>query len=144
MTDRRGRPVDGFVGVVTWSDSLDGLLGQRTRAAQRTASSCARRVGQGPLWCLSRAGQHVVECIVSEAYSRVTGFALVRTERLIAMDPDFGTYRLTEEHDLLRESVRALAEDKIAPRAAEIDATAEFPWDVYDALVRSDLHATHI
>jgi alkylation response protein AidB-like acyl-CoA dehydrogenase len=60
------------------------------------------------------------------------------------MDPDFGTYRLTEEHDLLRETVRALAEDKIAPRAAEIDATAEFPWDVYDALVRSDLHATHI
>jgi alkylation response protein AidB-like acyl-CoA dehydrogenase len=60
------------------------------------------------------------------------------------MDPDFGTYRLTEEHDLLRESVRALADDKIAPRAAQIDATAEFPWDVYDALVRSDLHATHI
>jgi alkylation response protein AidB-like acyl-CoA dehydrogenase len=60
------------------------------------------------------------------------------------MDPDFGTYRLTDEHNLLRETVRALAEDKIAPRAAEIDATAEFPWDVYDALVRSDLHATHI
>ena len=34
---------------------------------------------------------------------------------------------LTEEHELLRESVRRLAEDKIAPRAAEIDATAEFP-----------------
>ena len=53
-------------------------------------------------------------------------------------------YRLSEEHDLLRESVRALVEDKIAPRAAEIDETAEFPWDVYQALVASDFHAVHI
>ena len=60
------------------------------------------------------------------------------------MDADFDTYRLTDEHEMLRETVRQLAEDKIMPRAAEIDATAEFPWDVYDALVRSDLHATHI
>ena len=62
----------------------------------------------------------------------------------VAMDADFDTYRLTDEHEMLRETVRQLAEDKIMPRAAEIDATAEFPWDVYDALVRSDLHATHI
>ncbi|HEY5183569.1 MAG TPA: acyl-CoA dehydrogenase family protein [Actinomycetes bacterium] len=53
-------------------------------------------------------------------------------------------YRLSEEHDLLRESVRALVEDKIAPRAGEIDETAEFPWDVYQALVASDFHAVHI
>ena len=30
-------------------------------------------------------------------------------------------YRLTEEHEMLRKTVRELAEDKIAPRAAEID-----------------------
>ncbi len=60
------------------------------------------------------------------------------------MDPSFATYRLAEEHTMLRETVRALAEQKIAPRAAEIDATAEFPWDVYDALRRADLHAVHI
>jgi alkylation response protein AidB-like acyl-CoA dehydrogenase len=53
-------------------------------------------------------------------------------------------FRPTEEHELLRESVRALAEDKIAPRAAEIDETGEFPWDVHAALVASDLHAVHI
>jgi len=60
------------------------------------------------------------------------------------VDPSFATYRLAEEHTMLRETVRALAEQKIAPRAAEIDATAEFPWDVYDALRRADLHAVHI
>ena len=34
----------------------------------------------------------------------------------------------TEERQLL-ESVKALARDEIAPRAAEYDRTAEFPWD---------------
>ena len=60
------------------------------------------------------------------------------------MNPDFATYALGEEHGLLRKSVRALAESKIAPRAAEIDATGAFPWDVYDELKRNDLHAVHI
>jgi len=60
------------------------------------------------------------------------------------MDPDFSTYRLPEEHELLRKTVRQLAEDKIAPRAAEIDETATFPTDVYDELRRADLHAVHV
>ncbi len=59
-------------------------------------------------------------------------------------DPDFDLYRPSAEHVLLRESVRALAGDKIAPRAAEIDETGEFPWDVYEALVQGDLHAIHV
>src|SRR5271169_4666476 len=54
------------------------------------------------------------------------------------------TFALSEEHQALREAVRALADDKIAPRAAEVDRTSEFPWDVYEALVKSDLHAVHI
>ena len=54
------------------------------------------------------------------------------------------TFDLSEEHQALRKAVRALADDKIAPRAAEIDRTAEFPWDVYEALVKADFHALHI
>ena len=60
------------------------------------------------------------------------------------MDLDFPAFDLPEEHVLLRETVRALADDKIAPRASEIDETAEFPWDVYEALVGAELHAAHI
>ncbi|MFN2625664.1 MAG: acyl-CoA dehydrogenase family protein [Mycobacteriales bacterium] len=60
------------------------------------------------------------------------------------MNPDFDYYRLGEEHELLRKSVRAMAEAKIAPRASEIDATGEFPWDVYEEIKRNDLHAVHI
>ncbi|MCB9413078.1 MAG: acyl-CoA dehydrogenase family protein [Actinobacteria bacterium] len=55
-----------------------------------------------------------------------------------------GIYALPEEYVELQSAVRALARDKIAPRAAEIDAKGEFPWDVYDALVASGFHAIHI
>jgi alkylation response protein AidB-like acyl-CoA dehydrogenase len=60
------------------------------------------------------------------------------------MNLEFPAFALPEEHVMLRESVRALADDKIAPRAAEVDEAGEFPWDVYDALVHADLHAAHI
>jgi alkylation response protein AidB-like acyl-CoA dehydrogenase len=59
-------------------------------------------------------------------------------------NPDFDVYRLTDEHIMLRQAVRQLAEDKIAPRAAEIDQTAQFPSDVYDVLVKAGFHAVHI
>jgi len=62
----------------------------------------------------------------------------------MAFDADFQTYRLTDEHQMLRQAVRELAEDKIAPRAAEVDAKAEFPYDVLDALVQAGFHATHV
>jgi alkylation response protein AidB-like acyl-CoA dehydrogenase len=39
---------------------------------------------------------------------------------------------LTEEQRELRELVRSLARDRIAPRAAEIDESHEFPWDVVE------------
>jgi alkylation response protein AidB-like acyl-CoA dehydrogenase len=57
---------------------------------------------------------------------------------------DFPPFALSEEHQTFRQAARALADDKIAPRAAEIDRTGEFPWDVYETLVKADLHAVHI
>jgi len=39
---------------------------------------------------------------------------------------------LTSEQRELRDLVRTLARERIAPRAAEIDRTAEFPWDVVE------------
>ena len=53
-------------------------------------------------------------------------------------------YGLTEEHEALRESVRAFAEAVVAPRAAEVDRTAVYPWDVHEALRRNDLLALHV
>jgi alkylation response protein AidB-like acyl-CoA dehydrogenase len=49
------------------------------------------------------------------------------------------TYRLTDDQLALRDAVRVLADDRIAPRAAEIDRTAEFPWDVKELLASHDI-----
>jgi alkylation response protein AidB-like acyl-CoA dehydrogenase len=46
---------------------------------------------------------------------------------------------LTEEQREIRELVRTIAREKIAPRAAEIDKTAEFPWDVVEVFRENDL-----
>ena len=52
------------------------------------------------------------------------------------------TYLPTAEHDELRAIVRELATERIAPRAAEIDATQEFPWDLKELLAQQDLLGT--
>ncbi|HEX5825167.1 MAG TPA: acyl-CoA dehydrogenase family protein [Candidatus Limnocylindrales bacterium] len=49
------------------------------------------------------------------------------------------TYRLSEDQAALRDAVRVLADEQIAPRAAEIDRTAEFPWDVKELLASHDI-----
>jgi alkylation response protein AidB-like acyl-CoA dehydrogenase len=58
--------------------------------------------------------------------------------------PDFGAYRLSDEHVMLRKAVRQLAEDKIAPYAAEVDEDSRFPQEAHDALVQAGFHAVHI
>ena len=46
---------------------------------------------------------------------------------------------LTDEQRELRELVRTLARDRVAPRAAEIDESHEFPWDVVELFRENDL-----
>ncbi|MFJ4688660.1 acyl-CoA dehydrogenase [Streptomyces sp. NPDC091377] len=62
----------------------------------------------------------------------------------MAGSADFDLYRPSEEHDMLRDAVRALAEAKIAPYAAAVDEEARFPQEALDALVANDLHAVHV
>ncbi len=50
-----------------------------------------------------------------------------------------GGYRLSEEQVLLRDAVRTLATARIGPRAADIDRTGEFPWDVKELLASHDI-----
>ena len=50
-------------------------------------------------------------------------------------------YRLTDDQLMLRDAVRVLADERIAPRAAEIDRTAEFPQDVRELLAAHDILA---
>jgi alkylation response protein AidB-like acyl-CoA dehydrogenase len=50
-------------------------------------------------------------------------------------------YRLTEEQVLLRDTMRALVQERIAPRAAEIDKSGEFPEDIRQLLASQDVLA---
>ncbi|WP_107122498.1 acyl-CoA dehydrogenase family protein [Streptomyces dysideae] len=62
----------------------------------------------------------------------------------MAGSADFDLYRPSEEHDMLRDAIRSLAEAKIAPYAAAVDEEARFPQEALDALVANDLHAVHV
>src|SRR6476646_3583438 len=60
------------------------------------------------------------------------------------MNPDFDAYRLSDEHEALREAVRALAEKEIAPYAAEVDDQGRYPTEAREALVKAGFHAITI
>src|ERR1700760_632721 len=60
------------------------------------------------------------------------------------MNEEFPAYAPSEEHELLRATVRELAEDKIAPAAADVDEQSRFPQEALDALTGAGLHAIHI
>jgi len=49
--------------------------------------------------------------------------------------------QLTDEQRELRELVRTIARERIAPRAAEIDESHEFPWDVVELFRENDIFA---
>ena len=52
-----------------------------------------------------------------------------------------GVYELPEEHQDFRATIRQLAQERIAPRAAEIDAADEYPWDIRRLLAEHDVLA---
>ena len=57
---------------------------------------------------------------------------------------DFPIYALSEEHQAIREAVRAVCDAKVAPAATEVDERAEFPQASYDALAAADFAAPHV
>ncbi|MEO7130824.1 MAG: acyl-CoA dehydrogenase family protein [Dermatophilaceae bacterium] len=58
--------------------------------------------------------------------------------------PDFDLFKINDDHEALREAVRAVAEDKIAPFAAAVDHDMRYPQEAHDALVASDFFAPHV
>ncbi len=48
-------------------------------------------------------------------------------------------YGLTEEQLELRDAIRQIVAERVAPRAAEIDAKAEYPWDIRRLFAEHDL-----
>jgi alkylation response protein AidB-like acyl-CoA dehydrogenase len=57
---------------------------------------------------------------------------------------DFPLYALSEEHQAVREAVRAVCDAKVAPYAAIVDEEARYPREAAEALQASDFHAPHV
>jgi alkylation response protein AidB-like acyl-CoA dehydrogenase len=53
------------------------------------------------------------------------------------MNPD--QYDLTDEQRDFRDTIRQIVTERVAPRAAEIDAKAEYPWDLRKLFAEQDL-----
>src|ERR687894_1853688 len=50
-----------------------------------------------------------------------------------------GLYELPSEHVEFRDTIRQIVRERVAPRAAEIDAKAEYPWDIRRLFAEQDL-----
>src|ERR671930_378534 len=50
-------------------------------------------------------------------------------------------YALTEEQVSFRDTIRQIAQERVAPRAAEIDEKAEYPHDLRQLLAEQDILA---
>ena len=50
-------------------------------------------------------------------------------------------YDLPQEHKDFRDTIRQIVDEKVRPRAAEIDATGEYPWDVRKLFGEQDILA---
>src|SRR3712207_8542376 len=48
-------------------------------------------------------------------------------------------YALTDDQLEFRDAIRQIVAERVAPRAAEIDAKAEYPWDVRKLFAEHDL-----
>jgi len=49
------------------------------------------------------------------------------------------TYTIPQEHLDFRDLIRQIAQERIAPRAHDIDASAEYPWDIRKLLAENDI-----
>jgi len=57
----------------------------------------------------------------------------------MSVDTVTPAYEISQEALDLRDMVRQLAQDKIAPRAGDIDRKSEYPWDLRELLASHDV-----
>ena len=53
-------------------------------------------------------------------------------------------YFLNEEQEMIRDLVKEIAQEKVAPLAAELDEKGEFPWELIKLFAESDLFALFV
>jgi alkylation response protein AidB-like acyl-CoA dehydrogenase len=57
----------------------------------------------------------------------------------MSTDYEYAGYRIPQEFEDLRSTIRQIAQERIAPRAQEIDQKAEYPRDIRELLAENDI-----
>src|SRR5207245_10309351 len=52
-----------------------------------------------------------------------------------------GLANMSDDEEMIIEAIREIARERVAPRAAEIDRTSQFPWDMKELLAQQDILA---
>jgi alkylation response protein AidB-like acyl-CoA dehydrogenase len=73
------------------------------------------------------------------AAASVAKLGHVRIEEKHMTTTTVSTGASNDEERMIVEAVRELVNEKVAPRAAEIDETGEFPWDIKQLFAENDL-----
>src|SRR3954453_6744297 len=70
--------------------------------------------------------------------NRIPSGATGQTSRPMAPTTAVDTYALTPDQVEFRDTIRQVVRERVAPRAAEIDAKAEYPWDLRRLFAEQD------
>src|SRR3954451_686802 len=71
--------------------------------------------------------------------NRIPSGATGQTSRHMAPTTAVDTYALTPDQVEFRDTIRQIVRERVAPRAAEIDAKAEYPWDIRRLFAEHDV-----
>src|SRR3954453_11409959 len=71
--------------------------------------------------------------------NRIPSGATGQTSRPMAPTTAVDTYALTPDQVEFRDTIRQIVRERVAPRAAEIDAKAEYPWDIRRLFAEHDV-----
>src|SRR3954452_18433505 len=80
--------------------------------------------------------------VMAESHDRAIGRLLPSIPRpLHRRKAMHGVYEVPEEHREFLEGIRAIVDGRVAPRAADIDRTSEYPQDIRDLFGEANILA---
>src|SRR5262249_31130299 len=98
--------------------------------------ACTRARRPGRQYCVRDQGRALIRQSIVDGGCGRRGFPDTRLAHMRAYDIRGFAFGLGETADMLRDSVRGFAADKIAPRADEIDRSNIFPRDLWPEMGR--------
>src|SRR5262249_45235876 len=111
-----------------------------TRGGPRCRCACRTLVGGvvAPQYCVRDQGRALIERSTFDGGPAPAAYTRLAPMRV--NDPRGFDFGLGETADMLRDSVRGFAAERISPRADEIDRSNTFPRDLWPELGKLGVH----